>query len=58
MRAGNEIEGLLESSPYIWLMLPPKENTLQYEYVFFIYATCRKCYISILFLPKKNLQGI
>ena len=28
------MEKVLESSPYIWLMLPPKESTLQYEYAY------------------------
>jgi len=53
MCAANKIEGLLESSPYIWLILPPKENKLQCEYAY-LYTLLSENAISPFFSCQKK----
>jgi hypothetical protein len=48
--AVNRIEGILESGPYVWLMLPPKENAVHYEYAYFHMYVEKMLYLHS-FLP-------
>jgi hypothetical protein len=57
MCAVNKVEGVLESSPYIWLILRPKENTLQCEYAY-LHTLLSENVVSPFFSCQKNLQGI
>ena len=55
MCAVNEI-GVLESSRYIWLMLPPKQNTLQYEYAYFHMLRGENAISPSFYLQQKVLK--